>query len=49
MKNIEGSIGKKEEDYFTTAKKYLLDNPNELKDIMLVHFKKEDMNPRYVE
>jgi dynein heavy chain len=30
MKNVEGQIGKKEEDYFNTAKRYLLNDPQEL-------------------
>lgn len=43
MKNIEGSMGKKEEDYFNTAKKYLLADPKELLDLLL-NFKKENIN-----
>jgi dynein heavy chain, axonemal len=34
-KNVQGAIGKKEEDYFETAKKYLLNEPKELLDMLL--------------
>lgn len=34
MKNVEGSLGQKEEDYFETAKKYLLTDPKELLDLL---------------
>lgn len=43
MRNIEGQIGKKEEDYFNTAKKYLLADPKELLDFLLT-FNKENIN-----
>jgi len=35
MKNIEGSMGKKEEDYLETAKLYLLKDTKELLDLLL--------------
>lgn len=44
MRAIEGQIGKKEEDFFTTAKRYLFDNPEALKNMMLKDFDKEKMN-----
>lgn len=34
MKLIPGQLGKKEEDYFDTAKKYLLNDPKELLDFL---------------
>lgn len=34
MRNVEGQIGKKEEDFFATAKKYLLNDPKELLDLL---------------
>lgn len=43
MKNIEGQIGKKEEDYFNTAKKYLLNDPKELLDSLKL-YDKENIN-----
>ena len=39
MKNIEGSFGKKEEDFFGTAKKYLLNDPKELMDMLQLYDK----------
>lgn len=44
IKNVDG---KKEEDYFETAKKYLLNDVNTLmKD--LVDYKKENINPALI-
>ncbi|KAL4464296.1 hypothetical protein ABPG72_011341 [Tetrahymena utriculariae] len=47
LRNIEGQIGKKEEDYFNTAKKWLLADPKELLDLLL-NFKKENINQAYI-
>jgi dynein heavy chain len=41
MRNIEGSMGKKEEDWFATAKRFVIDNPNEIKEYMINEFDKE--------
>lgn len=41
MRNVEGSLGKKEEDFFTTAKKYLLNDPKELLDLLLIKYDKD--------
>ena len=35
MKNVEGGMGKKEEDYFNTAKQYLLNDTKWLMDFMM--------------
>jgi len=37
MRNVEGQIGKKEEDFFGTAKKYLLNDPKELLDTLKMY------------
>ena len=34
MRPVEGQMGKKEEDFFGTAKKYLLNDPKELLDTL---------------
>jgi hypothetical protein len=42
MKVIEGNtMNKKEEDWFGTAKRFIIDNPNEIKEYMLNEFDKE--------
>ena len=46
MRNVEGSIGKKEEDYFKTAA-ILLNDPAELLQLLL-SFDKENINQNYV-
>jgi dynein heavy chain len=48
IRNVEGQIGKKEEDYFNTAKKYLLNDPKELLD-MLRLYDKDNINQRLIE
>jgi dynein heavy chain len=35
MTNVPGQIGKKEENYFETAKRYLLTDPKELLEILM--------------
>jgi dynein heavy chain, axonemal len=44
MRNVEGSFTKKEEDYFETAKKYLLNDPKDLLDL-LKSYDKDNINP----
>ena len=41
LMKVNEETKKKEEDWFTTAKKYLFDNPEGLKNMMLIHFDKE--------
>ena len=48
MRKVEGSLTKKEEDWFVTAKKWILNDPKELLD-MLLNYKKEEQNPRLIE
>ena len=47
VRNVEGQIGKKEDDYFNTAKKWLLADPKELLDL-LMNYKKENINQAYI-
>jgi dynein heavy chain len=47
MQAVQGQIGKKEENYFETAKKYLLNDTKELLE-MLMEYKKELINPAYI-
>lgn len=47
MRNIEGSFGKKEEDFFATAKKYFLNDPKELLETLL-NYKKETINQKLI-
>ena len=47
MKQVEGQIGKKTEDYFKTAQLYLLGDTKNLLD-MLKTYKREEINGRYV-
>lgn len=44
MKNVEGSLVKKEEDYFETAKRFLLNDPKDLLE-MLKNYDKDNINP----
>lgn len=48
MKNIEGQIGKKEEDYFSTAKKYCLNDPKELLDNLMT-YDRDNINPALID
>lgn len=41
------AYGKKIDDYFSTAKKYLLTDPKSLLDI-LKNYNKENINPNYI-
>ena len=41
------AYGKKIEDYFSTAKLYLLDNPRQLLD-MLKGYDRENINPAFI-
>lgn len=41
------AYGKKIEDYFSTAKLYLLDNPRQLLDI-LKGYDRENINPAFI-
>jgi dynein heavy chain len=43
IRNVEGQPGKKEEDFFTTAKRYLLNDSKELLD-MLFKYDREHIN-----
>ena len=47
MQAKEGQIGKKEENYFDTAKKYLLANTRDLMDI-LVNYDKDNIPPHLI-
>lgn len=40
-------MGKKEENYFETAKKYLLNDTKELLDL-LMNYNKDTINPQYI-
>lgn len=45
---VKDQIGKKEENYFLTAKQYLLNDPKELLNLLLT-FDRDKINPKYVE
>jgi len=47
MQNVPGQIGKKEENYFETAKRYLLTDPKELLDI-LMKYDKDSIKGEYI-
>lgn len=48
MKLVENSLTKKEEDYFETAKKYLLNDSKELLE-MLKNYDKDHINPYLIQ
>ncbi|KAL4440889.1 hypothetical protein ABPG74_009302 [Tetrahymena malaccensis] len=45
---VKDSFGKKEENYFQTAKQYLLTDPKELLNILMT-YNRENINPKYIE
>lgn len=45
---VKDQIGKKEENYFLTAKMYLLNDPKELLST-LMNYNREAINPKYIE
>lgn len=45
---VKDQIGKKEENYFQTAKLYLLNDPKELLGL-LMNYNRESINPKYIE
>lgn len=47
MKAVEGTIGKKTEDWFKTAQVYLLGDTKNLLE-MLFEYKKENINSKYI-
>ncbi len=48
MTAVKDQIGKKEENYFQTAKMYLLNDPTQLRNY-LMEYKKDNINPKYIE
>lgn len=46
-KNVEGQLAKKEEDYFETAKRFLLNDPKDLLE-MLKSYDKDNINPAFI-
>jgi dynein heavy chain len=47
IKNVEGQLTKKEEDYFETAKRFLLNDPKDLLE-MLRTYDKDNINPAFI-
>ena len=48
MKNIEGGFGKKEADFFETAKRYLLNDSKELLDL-LKSYDKDSIPQKFIQ
>lgn len=48
MQPVKDQIGKKEENYFLTAKMYLLNDTKELLST-LMNYNRESINPKYIE